>query len=82
MAGGDHPAEVVELESRAEPLAHRAGDRVLVAVAVREVEHAIGHERGRAVGPHVAEPDRQMGARLVDRDLEIEFGRSDQDPLA
>ena len=46
------------------------GSRVLVTVAMGQVEHAERHPRRRAVGSDVAQPDRDERRRPVDRELE------------
>src|SRR5258708_27803907 len=47
-----------------------------MAVAMRQVEHAIARPRRGAVGMHMAEPDRQLGRGPVGGKLDLEDGRT------
>ena len=70
MAGGDRLADGAELDAHGHPLADGHGLRMLVRVAVREVEEAAREQQRRAVGRDVAQPDGDQRERLVGRQLE------------
>ena len=76
MAGGEGVGDRVEGHGRVEALAGHKRSRLLVAVAVRQIEHLPGDELGAAVGRHVAEAHADQGARLVDGEPQGDLGRS------
>ena len=77
MAGGKHHTGIVQLYAHLVALARHQRRRRFVAVAMREVQDAKAHAQRFARWMNVAQPDREVGDRLVGRDVEREDRRAE-----
>jgi hypothetical protein len=81
VAGRDGVGDRVELDADAVAAAGLERLRVLVRVAVAQVEEAARDERGGAVGEDVAEPHAHERLRPVGLELELDGGDAEHDRL-